>query len=304
MTQLSVTLPSFREDIAPSIAVATAAEAAGLDAVFAYDHLFRRAADGTRRPALELLTVMGAVAAETNRIAVGSLVARATLRPPAVLANGFDTVARIAGPDRVIAAIGAGDEQSREENESFGLAFGTVEERVEALRDAVDAARDHGYPVWVGGRDPVVRSWRPPRPTVGTDGAPASHAFERRPPTCALVAARSPFTISWGGLVVLGADERAAAAKAARLSPRPDVIVGGPERVADALREVRGRGRRSARDRADRLVEPGEREHARRAGVTAPARLTRPGNGNLRPCPNGTAQVDLGSARTALRLPR
>ena len=100
---------------------------------------------------------MGAVAAETNRIAIGSLVARATLRPPAVLANGFDTVARIAGPDRVIAAIGAGDEQSREENESFGLEFGTVEERVAALRDAVDATRDHGYPVWVGGRDPVVR---------------------------------------------------------------------------------------------------------------------------------------------------
>ena len=151
-----LTLPSFREDLAPLVrGRAVRPRPPGLDAVFAYDHLFRRAADGTRRPALELLTVMGAVAAETNRIAVGSLVARATLRPPAVLANGFDTVARIAGPERLIAAIGAGDGQSREENESFGLDFGTVAERVAALRDAVDATRDHGYPVWVGGRDPV-----------------------------------------------------------------------------------------------------------------------------------------------------
>jgi len=36
---------------------------------------------------------------------------------------------------------------------------------------------------------------------------------------------------------VLGADERDAAAKADRLAPGPEVIVGGPERVADALRE-------------------------------------------------------------------
>ena len=54
-------------------------------------------------------------------------------------------------------AIGAGDEQSREENESFGLEFGSVAERVTALRDAVDAARDRGFPVWVGGTDPPVR---------------------------------------------------------------------------------------------------------------------------------------------------
>ena len=100
---------------------------------------------------------MGAVAAETERIAIGALVARATLRPPAVLANGFDTVARIVGADRLIAGIGAGDEESRVENESFGIGFGPVEERIVALRDAVDATVGHGYPVWVGGRDPAVR---------------------------------------------------------------------------------------------------------------------------------------------------
>ena len=29
-----------------------------------------------------------------------------------------------------------------------------------ALREAVDATVDHGYPVWVGGNDPAVREAR------------------------------------------------------------------------------------------------------------------------------------------------
>ena len=106
MVKLGITLPSFRDDPERALEVAAAAEAAGVDGVFLYDHLFRRAADGSRRPALELLAMMGAVAAETRRVAIGSLVARATLRPPAVLASGFDTVLRIAGP-------GAGDRRAR-----------------------------------------------------------------------------------------------------------------------------------------------------------------------------------------------
>ena len=97
--------------------------------------------------------------------------------------------------------------------------------------------------MWVGGRYPVVRELAAAR----ADGwnrwgaglerfrAQAGGPAPRR-------RARSPFAISWGGLVVLGADERAAAAKAARLAPGPGVIVGGPERVADALREYADAG--------------------------------------------------------------
>jgi alkanesulfonate monooxygenase SsuD/methylene tetrahydromethanopterin reductase-like flavin-dependent oxidoreductase (luciferase family) len=234
--RVGVTLPSFRDTPAPALAVAAAAEAAGLDGVFAYDHLFRRARDGTRRPALELLALMGAVAAETHRIAVGSLVARATLRPPAVLANGFDTVARIAGTDRLIAAIGAGDEQSREENESFGLDYGTVADRVEAVHATVDATRDRGYPVWVGGGNPVVRELAAAHADGWNRWGGGVARFREQAGNLRAAAAREPFTISWGGLVVLGGDEREAAAKAARLAPPSGVIVGGPERVADALR--------------------------------------------------------------------
>jgi len=235
--RVGLTLPSFRDDAGPALAVAAAAEAAGLDGVFAYDHLFRRAADGTRRPALELLTLMGAVAAETERVAIGSLVARASLRPPAVLAHGFDTVARIAGPERVIAAIGAGDEESREENESFGLEFGSLQDRVAALREAVDATRDHGYPVWAGGRDPAVRQLAAARADGWNRWGAGLARFRAQVVDLRSAAARTPFTVSWGGLVVLGADERDADAKSERLAPGPRVIVGGPERVADALRD-------------------------------------------------------------------
>jgi len=235
--RVGVTLPSFRDEPAPALAVATAAEAAGLDGVFAYDHLFRTAPDGTLRPALELLALMGAVAAETHRIAIGSLVARATLRPPAVLAQGLDTVARIAGRERVLATIGSGDEESRDEMERFGLHFGTVSERVQALRNTVEVVRDRGYPVWVGGHDPAVRECAAAHADGWNRWGGSVTRFREQAEHLCLLAVREPFTVSWGGLVVLGADEREAARKAERLQPGPSVIVGGPERVADTLRE-------------------------------------------------------------------
>ena len=234
--KLGITLPSFRDDAGPSLAVAAAAEASGLDGVFAYDHLFRRDQQGHRRPALEMFALMGAVAGATERVAIGSLVARATLRPYATLAHGFDTLARIVGPERIVVALGAGDAESREENESFGLEFATIDARVAALRDAVDVVRDRGYPVWVGGTDPAVRDLA----AVHADGwnrwGAGLEKFRAQAATLRSAAARAPFTVSWGGLVVLADDDATAAAKAERLGAGPGVIVGGPDAVAGALR--------------------------------------------------------------------
>jgi alkanesulfonate monooxygenase SsuD/methylene tetrahydromethanopterin reductase-like flavin-dependent oxidoreductase (luciferase family) len=234
--KVGLTLPSFREDVATALAVSRAAEDHGLDGVFAYDHLFRRNAAGERRPAIEMFTLMGAVAAATRRIAVGSLVARATLRPAAVLANGFDTLARVLGEERLLVAIGAGDGQSREENESFGLEFGTAADRIAALRDAVDATRDRGYPVWIGGTDPAVREVAAAHADGWNRWGSGVEAFRQQAANLTAAAARSPFTVSWGGLVVLGDDDATAAAKAARLGAGDHVIVGGPDLVAGALR--------------------------------------------------------------------
>jgi alkanesulfonate monooxygenase SsuD/methylene tetrahydromethanopterin reductase-like flavin-dependent oxidoreductase (luciferase family) len=234
--KVGITLPSFRDEVGPSLEIAAVAEASGLDGVFAYDHLFRRDAAGYRRPALELFALMGAVAGATTRIAVGSLVARATLRPYATLANGFDSLARILGPDRLLVGIGAGDGESREENEAFGLDYGTVAERVAALRDAVDEVRDRGYPVWVGGSDPAVREVAAAHADGWNRWGGGLERFREQGANLQMAAARRPFTLTWGGLVVLDADDDAAAAKAQRLGAGDHVLVGGPELIAAALR--------------------------------------------------------------------
>jgi alkanesulfonate monooxygenase SsuD/methylene tetrahydromethanopterin reductase-like flavin-dependent oxidoreductase (luciferase family) len=153
--KVGLTLPSFVEDPEIPIKVARAAEDAELDGVFVYDHLWR-GNPPNRRPALECLALLGAVAAETTRVHVGTLVARATLRPPATLANGLATAHRISN-GRLIAGIGSGDAESRAENEAFGLPFGTMADRIDALHDAVRASRGQGFPVWVGGRGLAVR---------------------------------------------------------------------------------------------------------------------------------------------------
>jgi alkanesulfonate monooxygenase SsuD/methylene tetrahydromethanopterin reductase-like flavin-dependent oxidoreductase (luciferase family) len=234
--KLGVTLPSFRERAEPALAVAAAAEESGLDGVFVYDHLFRRDAQGNRRPAIEMFALLGAVAGATARVVLGPLVARATLRPPATLAHGFDTVARVAGRERLLVAIGAGDTQSREENETFGLPFGTVAERVAALRDAVDATRDRGYPVWIGGTDPAVREVAAAHSDGWNRWGAGLDRFREQAANLKAAAARSPFTVSWGGLVVVGADDASALAKAQRLGAGEHVIVGGPDTVAGVLR--------------------------------------------------------------------
>jgi hypothetical protein len=192
---LGMTLPSFVEDPEIPIAVARAAESAGLDGVFVYDHVWR-GDPPNRRPAIECFSLLGAVAAETRRIRVGTLVARATLRPAATLANAFTTVQRVSD-GRLVAGIGAGDSQSREENEAFGLDFGTLVDRVTALHDAVRAASGKGFPVWVGGHATQVREIVAVADGWNSWGTSPGEFAEQG----ALVRGVAPSaTLTWGGL--------------------------------------------------------------------------------------------------------
>jgi alkanesulfonate monooxygenase SsuD/methylene tetrahydromethanopterin reductase-like flavin-dependent oxidoreductase (luciferase family) len=231
--KLGLTLPSFVEDAAIPIDVARVADDVGVDGVFVYDHLFRLER-GMRRPALEGVSLLGAVAAATSKVAVGALVFRAALRPPASLAAAIATVVRIA-PGRMIATIGAGDSQSREENESFGLGFGTMPDRVDALRAAVVAAQTAGARLWVGGHAKSVRQ-------VAAEHAQGWNAwggdvdqFASQVGETRSMGVSPGFECTWGGLVVLGEDDAAARAKAERLGASDRVIVGGPATVAAAL---------------------------------------------------------------------
>jgi alkanesulfonate monooxygenase SsuD/methylene tetrahydromethanopterin reductase-like flavin-dependent oxidoreductase (luciferase family) len=229
--RLGLALPSFVEDPAVPIAVAGAAERAGLDGVFAYEHMFRRGVGGQRRPSQDLWATLGAMAASTERVAIGSLVARATLRPAAVIAHGFATLQRISR-GRAIAVIGAGDRESRVENEEFGLDFGSLDARVDQLEAALDATRRVGVPTWVGGTHRRVLA-----ATERADGwnrwGGSVEQFESE--AAAVRGANPTATLTWGGLVVVAPTDEGAFVKAERLGASIGTIVGSPRTLARSI---------------------------------------------------------------------
>lgn len=232
--KLGLTLPSFIEQPSDAVEVARAAEAAGIDGVFVYDHLFRVAPDGRHRPALECVALLGAVTAATDHIVVGTLVARASLRPAATLVAALDTLARLA-PGRIIAGLGAGDSKSRGENVTFGLPFGSMLDRVHQLEGAAAAARDRGFPVWIGGTSEPVRAISARLADGWNEWGGTAETFRARTASLRADARHQPFAFTWGGLIVLDDDDAAADAKWRRLGRHGDPIVGGPDRVAGAL---------------------------------------------------------------------
>jgi alkanesulfonate monooxygenase SsuD/methylene tetrahydromethanopterin reductase-like flavin-dependent oxidoreductase (luciferase family) len=82
------------------------AEADGSQTVWVFDH-FDGTLIGGDRPALECFTLLGALAAATSTIGVGSMVANVANRHPAVLAAAAATVQRISN-GRLRLGLGAG----------------------------------------------------------------------------------------------------------------------------------------------------------------------------------------------------
>jgi len=152
--RVGVTLPQFRSDADAAVAVARRAEAAGLDGVFAFDHLWPLGRPD--RPALQSTVLLGALAGETERVVLGTLVARVGLVPDAVLVHQLVTLGRITGPDRWIAAVGTGDRANRDENRAYGVPFPPAAERLGRLIRVVRALRAAGVRTWVGGLSPAV----------------------------------------------------------------------------------------------------------------------------------------------------
>ncbi|HEX2039072.1 MAG TPA: LLM class flavin-dependent oxidoreductase [Acidimicrobiales bacterium] len=187
--RVGITLPQFREDAETALGVARHAEAIGLDGLFAFDHLWPIGRPD--RPALHMLPFLGALAVETERVVVGSLVARVGLFPDAVLVNGLRTVARMAGEDRFVAGLGVGDRLSRAENEAYGVPFAPVAERVASLVTSCRELRAAGVPVWVGGRSTAVQE-------VAVAEADALNLWQS---PVEEVAARRGTVLTWAGQV-------------------------------------------------------------------------------------------------------
>src|SRR3954469_21890353 len=155
MIRVGLVVPSFRDDAETGIAAAMAAESAGLDGVFVFDHLFPMGQP--ERPAISAFPLLAAVAATTSRVAIGPLVARVGLVPDAVLVNQFATLDRMA-PGRVIAGLGTGDSMSRPEHEAFGLAFPPAADRLASMKRCGRILLDAGRPVWTSGRSAAAEA--------------------------------------------------------------------------------------------------------------------------------------------------
>ena len=87
--------------------MATTAEALGYDSIWVGDHLIFRDGDKPPRGPWEAWTVMAAVAAITERVEIGPLVACTSFHNPAMIAKKAATLEEVSG-GRLILGLGAG----------------------------------------------------------------------------------------------------------------------------------------------------------------------------------------------------
>ncbi|HEY6709454.1 MAG TPA: LLM class flavin-dependent oxidoreductase, partial [Actinomycetota bacterium] len=226
------------------------------------------------RPALEGWTLLAALAAAVGRrpdgsgepqggapvgregsgeFRVGTLVTRAGLRAPALVARMAATVGQVAGAGAIV-GVGRGDLANRAENQAFGLPFGDAAERARVLEATVAALRGPlaGTPppdVWVGGTGPEAlamagrladawNGWARTPEELAAGLADVRREAER--------AGRDPATVAatWGGQVLVAPDRREAADRLARwVADRPPaeaarLVAGDPATVLARLRAL------------------------------------------------------------------
>jgi F420-dependent oxidoreductase-like protein len=119
--------------------IATTAEDAGFDSVWVMDHLYQISMIGPPENAmLEAYTLLGALAARTSKVRLGSMVTGVTYRNPALLAKVVTTLDVISS-GRAILGIGAA--WNEQEHRGYGFDFFTARERFERLTEAVQIIR-------------------------------------------------------------------------------------------------------------------------------------------------------------------
>ncbi|HEY0519739.1 MAG TPA: LLM class F420-dependent oxidoreductase [Ilumatobacteraceae bacterium] len=120
-------------------ATAEAAEAAGFSSLWVMDHMLQLPPlGGPAASILEGYVTLGALAAVTTRVELGTLVTGVTYRNPAHLAKQIATLDALSG-GRVILGIGAAWYDT--EHEAYGWDFPPVKERFERLNEAVTICR-------------------------------------------------------------------------------------------------------------------------------------------------------------------
>jgi F420-dependent oxidoreductase-like protein len=139
VTRFGLQIPGFNfpdgdmfENVA---ALAVTAEESGFDSVWVMDHFWQLPPfGGPDQPIMEAYTLLGALAARTSRVELGTLVTGVTYRNPAMLAKMVTTLDVISG-GRAIAGIGAA--WYEEEHVAFGFDYPSDRERLARLGEAL-----------------------------------------------------------------------------------------------------------------------------------------------------------------------
>jgi alkanesulfonate monooxygenase SsuD/methylene tetrahydromethanopterin reductase-like flavin-dependent oxidoreductase (luciferase family) len=173
--KVGVLLPTFRNGAADALTFAAQAVEAGVDGLFAYDHLWPMGSP--TRPSLAPFSLLAAVAHRHEKVIVGPLVARVGLVGTSHLVEEFLTLERVA-PGRVICALGSGDKLSAAENEAYDIPMRSADERRALMAETARELKDR-MPVWFGaGNDETNRVAREVGATINLWDAPPQRVRE------------------------------------------------------------------------------------------------------------------------------
>jgi alkanesulfonate monooxygenase SsuD/methylene tetrahydromethanopterin reductase-like flavin-dependent oxidoreductase (luciferase family) len=142
--RIGIQLPEVERDVrwAEVVAMARAAEASGFDSVWLGDHLLYRDDGRPERGPWDAWTMLAGLAAATEHMRLGPLVACLGFHPPGVLARMAASVNEIA-EGRLVLGVGAGWNET--EFRAFGIPFdhrvGRFEEAFDIVRRLLDGER-------------------------------------------------------------------------------------------------------------------------------------------------------------------
>lgn len=312
VTRFGLQIPNFtfpgvadRDLFGRIAAIAVVAEESGFDSLWVMDHYYQIPGVGPRTdPMLEAYTLLGGVAARTQRVSLGTMVTGVTYRNPALLAKIATTLDVVSG-GRAILGIGAA--WNDDEHAGYGFPFPPVAERMARLEEALQICRamfTEEAPSFAGRYYSIDHALNFPRP-VRAGGIPILVGGSGELRTLALVAryadacnvfgdvptirrkldvlarhceaaGRDPATITktrLGGLVIAATDaeadrkgrEMAAAQGMDEARYRAYVVAGGPDSVCEQVGAYLDAG-------LDGMVfnmdEPGDLDSVRLAGRT------------------------------------
>ncbi len=144
---------------------AKAAEAAGFDLVTVMDHLYQiRGIGPETEPMMEAYTTLSALATQTSRVKLGTLVTGVTYRNPALLVKQVTTL-DVISKGRAILGIGAA--WNEDEHKGYGFEFPPIGRRMDRLGEALTIAKlmfTQDRPSFEGTYYKIDRALNVPRP--------------------------------------------------------------------------------------------------------------------------------------------